>query len=378
MIAFDCSLTRGPFDFDVAFTTGTGITGLIGPSGSGKSTVIALIAGLARPARGRVAINGTVLTDTSRGVWLPPHKRGVGLVFQDAHLFPHLSVQRNLMYGHTVTPQPQDTISFQSVIDVLGIGHLLQRSPDTLSGGERQRVAIGRALLSSPRVLAMDEPLAALETDRKLEILPFIERLRDEFAIPIVYVSHSVEEIARLATTVIKIEAGQVIAAGAPDVVLGSAAAPQSADRFDAVSTITGSFQSYDNDFGVSVLSHPAGGIVVPGRIDAISGRVRIVIRATNISLAVGRPEGVSIRTVLAGQITRIENSGPFALVAVELDGGEHIAAYVTRLAIADLCLAAGSRVHALIKSVAIDELGISGLQPKRLRDPTRIDQDGL
>ena len=190
--------------------------------------------------------------------------------------------------------------------------------------------------------------------------------------------SHSVEEIARLATTVIKIEAGQVIATGAPDVVLGSAAAPQSTDRFDAVSTITGSFQRYDNNFGVSVLSHPAGGIVVPGRIDATHCPVRIVIRATNISLAVGRPEGVSIRTVLAGQITRIENSGPFALVAVELDGGEHIAAYVTRLAIADLCLAAGSRVYALIKSVAIDELGISGLQPKRLRDPTRIDQDGL
>ncbi len=363
MIDFDCSLRRGPFDFDAAFASDAGITGLIGPSGSGKSTVIQLIAGLIRPSRGRVCVNGTVLCDTARGVWLPPHKRGVGLVFQDAQLFPHLSVHQNLMYGRTFTTQPRETISFQSVVGVLGIGHLLQRPPQTLSGGERQRVAIGRALLTSPRVLLMDEPLAALDTSRKLEILPFIERLRDEFSIPILYVSHSVEEIARLATSVIKIENGKVTATGAPDAVLGSAPSPKAGGRFEAVSTITGTFQRYDSGFGVSFLSHPAGGIVVPGRIDAAGAPVRIVIRATNVSLAIGRPEGVSIRTVLAGRIVRIENSGPFALAAIELDGGEQIAVYVTRFAVADLKLAVGGRVHALVKAVAIDELGISGMQ---------------
>lgn len=363
MIDFDCSLTRGAFDLDVAFESDAGITGLIGPSGSGKSTVIALIAGLLRPVRGRVCVDGTVLTDTAGGVWLPPHKRGVGLVFQDAQLFPHLSVRQNLMYGRYFTPQPADAIGFQPVVDVLGIGHLLDRPPQTLSGGERQRVAIGRALLTSPRVLAMDEPLAALDTSRKLEILPFIERLRDEFHIPILYVSHSVEEIARLATRVIKIEGGKVVANGSPDAVLRSSAAPRGGERFDAVSTITGTLVRYDSDFGVSVLSHPAGGIVIPGRIDAAGAAVRIVIRATNISLAVARPEGVSIRTILAGKITSIENSGPFAQVAMELDGGERITAYVTRLAIADLALTPGSRVHALIKAVAIDEVGVSGLQ---------------
>jgi molybdate transport system ATP-binding protein len=363
MIDFDCSFTRGSFDLDVAFTSEAGITGLIGPSGSGKSTVIALIAGLLRPARGKICVDGAVLTDTAGGEWLPPHKRGVGLVFQDAQLFPHLSVRQNLMYGRYFTPQPADAPSFQLVVDVLGIGHLLDRPPQTLSGGERQRVAIGRALLTSPRVLLMDEPLAALDTNRKLEILPFIERLRDEFSIPMLYVSHSVEEIARLATTVVKIESGKVVATGPPGLVLQSFPALRADERFDAVSTISGTVLRYDSDFGVSILAHPAGGIVVPGRIDAAGAVVRIVIRATNISLAVARPEGVSIRTVLAGQITSIENRGPFALAAIVLDGGEHITAYVTRLAIADLGLAHGSRVHALIKSVAIDELGISGMQ---------------
>ncbi|MEQ1695500.1 MAG: molybdenum ABC transporter ATP-binding protein [Hyphomicrobiaceae bacterium] len=362
MIDFDCSLSRGTFNFDVAFKSTAGITGLFGPSGSGKSTVIQLIAGLVRPSRGRIAITGRVLADTARGISLPPHKRGIGLVFQDAQLFPHLSVTQNLTYGRYFTPQPKDTISFEAVVSVLGIGHLLQRSPLTLSGGERQRVAIGRALLASPGLLLMDEPLAALDTNRKLEILPFIERLRDEFTIPILYVSHSVEEIARLATTVIKMEAGTVAAAGAPDAVLG-AVVPKAAERFDAISTITGSLQSYDSDFGVSILNHPAGAIVVPGRIDAARGPIRVVLRATNISLASARPEAVSIRTVLKGRVTGIENSGPFALTSIELDGGERIAAYVTRLAIADLELAAGKPVYALVKSVAIDEIGISGLQ---------------
>ena len=267
MISFNCSLKRGEFDFNVAFQSDVGITGLFGPSGSGKSTVIQLLAGLIRPSRGRIAINDLALVDSARGLWLPPHKRGVGLVFQDAQLFPHLTVHQNLLYGRYFTPQPKDTISFQSVIDVLGIGHLLERSPATLSGGERQRVAIGRALLTSPRILAMDEPLAALDTNRKLEILPFIERLRDEFAIPILYVSHSVEEIARLASTVIKIENGKVAVTGSPDGVLRSVVAPKAEERFATVSTITGSLMRYDNEFQVSILNHPAGSIVVPGRI---------------------------------------------------------------------------------------------------------------
>lgn len=364
MIAFDCSLQRGSFDFDVAFTSDAGITGLIGPSGSGKSTVIQLIAGLIQPSRGRIAINRAALTDTAHGTWLPPHKRGVGLVFQDAQLFPHLTVRQNLMYGRHFTQHQANTISLEAVVDVLGIGHLLQRAPDTLSGGERQRVAIGRALLSSPRILLMDEPLAALDTNRKLEILPFIERLRDEFSIPILYVSHSVDEIARLAAKVVKIANGKVVAAGSPNAVLTTSAAPKGAERFEAISTITATFDRFDSEFGVSHLKHPAGTIIVPGRIDAASAPVRMVIRATNVSLAAQRPERISIRTILTGKIATIETSGPFALVTILLDGGETITSYVTRLSVADLRLTAGDRVCALVKSVSINELSLWGIPP--------------
>jgi molybdate transport system ATP-binding protein len=363
MIDFDCSLSRNQFAFKAAFESDAGITGLFGPSGSGKSTIIQLIAGLVRPARGRILVDGKVLVDTEHGVRLPPHKRGVGLVFQDAQLFPHLSVRQNLTYGRFFAPARNESILLSSVIDVLGIGHLLDRSPQTLSGGERQRVAIGRALYSSPTLLLMDEPLASLDTDRKLEILPFIESLRDEFSIPILYVSHSVEEIARLATTVVRIENGAIVSVGSPDAVLSPQAVPRSGERFEAVSTVSGTFQHYDAEFGVSSIKHPAGVIVVPGRITATGVPVRVVVRATNISLSAGRPEHLSIRSILAGRIVRIDNSGPYALVAVELKGGDRIIAYVTRLAIHNLGLSPGDEVHALVKSVAIDELGVSGLQ---------------
>ena len=214
MIAFDCTLTRPRFAFDAAFTSDAPVTGLIGPSGSGKSTLVHLIAGLLRPARGRIVVDGMVLTGTAAGVNLPPHKRGIGLVFQDAHLFPHMSVRRNLTYGRDLGPKTEHPIGFDAVVAMLGIEHLLESAPRTLSGGERQRVAIGRALLASPRLLLMDEPLASLDSARKLEILPFIERLNAEFAIPILYVSHAVEEVARLAQTVVKLDHGHVAASG--------------------------------------------------------------------------------------------------------------------------------------------------------------------
>jgi molybdate transport system ATP-binding protein len=363
MITFDCRLARPDFTFDAAFEAGRGVTALFGPSGSGKSTAIRLLAGLERPDEGRIALGETALVDTRKKLRVPPHRRRIGLVFQDALLLPHLSVKSNLTYGRWFTPAPERKVGFEDVVEVLGIGHLLDRRPATLSGGERQRVAIGRALLTSPRLLLMDEPLASLDASRKLEILPFIERLRDEFAIPIVYVSHAVEEVARLAAKVIKLEQGHVVAAGTPAEVLAPASLADAVDRFDAISILTAPVKQHLPDYGVTVLEHPAGDIIVPGRVQG-EGPVRIAIRATNVTLAVGRPGNVSVRTVLHGEVVKLEtDSGPFALATIVLHGGEVLKAYATRLATDGLGLDVGDEVHALVKAVAIDERSVPGLR---------------
>lgn len=365
MIAFDCRLSRPSFLFDAKFEMHGGVTALFGPSGSGKTTALRLLAGLERPERGAITVAGEPIVDVARGIWVPAHRRRMGLVFQDAQLFPHLSVHANLVYGQWFTPRPQRRVQFAPVVDVLGLGHLLERRPATLSGGERQRVAIGRALLTSPRVLLMDEPLASLDARRKLEILPFVERLRDEFDIPIVYVSHAVEEVARLAQRVVRLEQGKVAAVGPPTEVLSIASLSQSAERFDAVSLLTGQVARYLPDYGVTIIAHPAGEIVVPGRIEASDRPVRVAIRATNVTISIGRPANLSIRTALAGRITRIDtDEGPLALATIGLVGGDVLQAYVTRLARDELGLDAGDEVLALVKAVAIDERGVPGLQP--------------
>jgi molybdate transport system ATP-binding protein len=201
---------RGDFILDLAFRSEARVVALFGPSGSGKSSVLHAVAGLFRPSEGRIAVDGRVLLDTKEGVHVPAHRRGIGYVFQEGRLFPHLSVRRNLLYGRALSPRVGRYGSLEEVVALLGIGHLLHRRPQTLSGGEKQRVAIGRALLASPRLLLMDEPLAALDEARKAETLPYIERLRDEMRVPILYVSHSRAEIDRLTEAVIRIENGRV------------------------------------------------------------------------------------------------------------------------------------------------------------------------
>lgn len=364
MIEFDCALTRERFNLDVVFENGPGVIALFGPSGSGKSTVINLIAGLDRPQRGRIVLDGKALLDTARGVFVPPHRRRVGLVFQDAQLFPHLTVRQNLTYGRFFTPSMDRRVQLGPVVETLGIGHLLGRFPATLSGGERQRVAIGRALLASPRLLLMDEPLASLDANRKLEILPFIEILRDEFKIPIVYVSHAVEEVVRLAAKVVRLADGKVVASGPPAEALTPSSLGRAADRFDVVSMITATVVRREAEFGVTLLEHPAGEILLPGNAGEEGAHVRVAIRATNVTLALGRPGNVSVRTALKGRVTRVEtDNGPFALVWVELIGGDRVYAYATRIAIDELGLDAGDDVYVLVKAVSIDERGVSGLR---------------
>lgn len=361
MISFSCRFARSRFLLDAEFSAHAGCVALFGPSGSGKTTIARLIAGLERPDKGRIAIGPHVLVDTQARLEVPVHKRRVGLVFQEGQLLPHLSVRQNLEYGRSFVRERQPAVTLDTVVDLLGIGHLLEARPATLSGGERQRVAIGRALLASPRVLVMDEPLASLDAARKLEILPFIERLRDELHMPIVYVSHAVEEVARLASTVVRVSGGKVTGQGTPAEVFAAAnPGPISDGRFDVVSFVSGRVVRELPAYAMTLVAHPAGEIVLPGRFGNASS-LRVAIPATGVTIATARPSDISVRTILKGRVSTITNeTGPSALVVVELEGGDRISAALTLFAVAELDLAPGRDVYALIKSVSIDEMSVA------------------
>lgn len=351
MIDVEIRQRIGDFQLDIGFSGGSGVTALFGPSGSGKSTIIKVVAGLTKLDAGRVVLDGTVLAEGG-GRQTPPYRRRIGVVFQEARLFPHLSVRHNLRYGRLFTPRGERRIAEGPVIDTLGIGHLLGRHPATLSGGEQQRVAIGRALLASPRLLLMDEPLASLDAARRLEILPLIETLRDEFGIPIIYVSHAVEEVARLAGKVVVLEAGRIAREGSPADVFRIAT-----DRFEIMSVVTGQLGMPDSAFQLTPVETPAGIVWLNGVVRPEGRTVRVLVHATDVALATHRPEGVTIRTVLAGTVAAVPDSqGPSVTIDVALDGGGLLAASVTRAAVADLDLKPGRSVFALVKSVALDE----------------------
>ena len=364
MISVDASLRLSSFDLDIAFENDEGVTALFGRSGSGKSTTINLIAGLARPDRGRIVLDGRTLVDTEAGVFVPKHRRRIGLVFQDTQLFPHLSVRQNLLFGRWFAPKAERNIAFEPVVETLGIGHLLARKPALLSGGEKQRVALGRALIASPRILLMDEPLASLDQERKLEILLLIERLRDEFRIPIVYVSHAVEEVARLASRVVVLDGGRVVAVGRVEDVLGSGLSAAGISRFARSSVLTGKLTSIDAAYGLTEIAHPAGTIWLVGHAGPIGRETRIVIKSTDITLAKTRAEAISVRTTLAGKVTCIEtDDGPIAGVSIALEGHGQLYALATRKAIDELGLARGDRVFALVKTVALDERAVAATE---------------
>lgn len=219
MLAVDVEKQLGALRLSVGFKAAGGATALFGPSGAGKTSVVNMIAGLLRPDRGTIAIGDTVLFDAARGINVPPHQRRVGYVFQEGRLFPHLSVRQNLDYGRRMSGRPRDPKELERIVALLDIGHLLDRRPGMLSGGERQRIAVGRALLMQPRTLLLDEPLASLDAAHKREILPYLVRLRDEAAIPIVYVSHTAAEIRRIATTVVWLDSGHVVATGGTELL---------------------------------------------------------------------------------------------------------------------------------------------------------------
>ncbi len=356
MIEVDVEERLGAFHLDVRFEADAPIVGLFGRSGAGKTSVVNAIAGVGKPHRGTIRINGQVLLDTSRGVDLPPEQRRVGYVFQDALLFPHLDVLANLTYGQRLRAPAERFIAQERVVDLLGLGGLLKRKPRTLSGGEKQRVAIGRALLAQPRILLMDEPLAALDVTRKAEILDYVERLRDELAIPIVYVSHSVAEITRLADTVVVLSEGKCLAVGDVEDVMGRADLRPATGRYEAGSLVDAEVLRHDEASELTTLRFDGGELLVPKVDAAIGDRVRARIRARDVSLAITRPEGISILNILAGRVVSVEASlGPIVEVQVAV-GSATLAARISRRSKEMLDIRAGRDVFVLVKAISFDQ----------------------
>jgi molybdate transport system ATP-binding protein len=348
----------GKFSLDVAFDTpAKGLTALFGPSGCGKTTVLRCAAGLQRMPGGFFAVGDDIWQDGAH--FLPPYRRPIGFVFQEASLFAHMSVRRNLLYGQKRAGAEGTTlrVQFDEVVDLLGIEKLLERSPLRLSGGERQRVAVGRALLSQPKLLLMDEPLSALDRFTKEDILPYLERLHASLAIPVLYVSHDIAEVERLADHIVLLEKGQVVASGALRDIQSDPASPL-ARLEDAAVSLVGRINAQDTEYGLTMLDVKGGQLFVPAIEGSPGDARRIRITASDVSLAKG---GSSDSTILNNLPARIISAQPQGLYQVNVviglgaDGaGERVLSHITRKSWDGLRLFEGSQVSVQIKSVAL------------------------
>ena len=361
----DVALSRPSFELAASFRTGPGVTALFGRSGSGKTTLVNMVAGLIRPDRGRILVDGRALFDSAARIDLPSHRRRVGYVFQESRLFPHLTVRQNLLYGSWFRGQSFRLGSIDQIVELLGIGDLLMRRPASLSGGEKQRVSIGRAVLSDPAMLLMDEPLASLDEARKGEILPYLERLRDELDLPILYVSHSVPEVVRLATTMIVLSAGKVLANGPVEEVMGRPELFPAAGRYEAGSVLDARVVAHDAEFGLTELETAGGVLRVPRLDNAVGSRLRVLIRARDVMIATERPHQISALNILAGRIVALQDDGrPIGEATIAVGEGA-IRARITRRSMSQLGLAPGREVFAVVKTVAIDHKSF-GQYPER------------
>jgi len=354
-------LQRADFALDVDLRLpGKGLTALLGPSGSGKTTCLRVLAGLEPQAQGSVSVLGEVWQDSARRIFRPVHQRAIGYVFQEASLFDHLNVKDNLQFGFKRTPVGERQHGWDHGLALLGIGHLLRRMPHELSGGERQRVAMARALATSPRVLLMDEPLAALDAARKAEILPWLEQLHERLDIPVVYVTHSADEVARLADHVVLLEQGRVLAHGPvaelmtrPDLPL--AHGDSAAALIDAVTC------GLQSDSGLCELRFDGGTLLLPQtRSTPLPDRtpVRVRIQARDVSLSLVMPEHTSVLNILNAHVTDLADDGPgqvlVGLRVAGAGGGTRLLSRISRLSCERLAIAPGLPVYAQIKGVAM------------------------
>ena len=349
-------LDHGAFRLQAEFSApARGITALFGPSGSGKTTVLRCVAGLERAA-GSFRFGDEVWQDDSRGIFVPTYQRPIAYVFQEASLFPHLSVRRNLEYGWKLVPAAERRVGFDDAVALLGIEHLLSRAPVRLSGGERQRVAIARALLTSPRLLLMDEPLSALDHQSKLDILPYLERLHGELDIPVLYVSHSPDEVARLADTLVLLQQGNVHAVGPAMEMLVRLDLPL-AQADDAGAVIDAVVAEHDDAYHLTVLQFDGGQILVPRDELAVGRPVRLRIHARDVSLALEHHHDSSILNVLPAQVMELQPAGDAQLLVKLCAGGKErtpLLARITRKSGDILNVRPGMKLYAQVKSVAL------------------------
>jgi molybdate transport system ATP-binding protein len=333
---------------------GRGVSALFGHSGSGKTSCLRCFAGLDHPQQGYLQVAGELWQDSTSGHFLPAHRRAIGYVFQDANLFPHLSVRRNLEYGQRRIPAAQRQVALEQALELLGIGHLLERLPASLSGGERQRVGIARALLTSPRLLLMDEPLASLDLKRKLEVLPYLERLHQELEIPVLYVSHAPDEVARLADHLVLLDEGQVRASGPLKETLLRADLPFALED-DAEAVIDGRVAGHDAAYQLLELHLPGSEarLRLPHAALPVGHEVRVKIKARDVSLGLQRAEGSSLLNLLPVTVDDWRALDAQVLLTLRL-GEQRLLARITRYSFDQLGIQAGQALWAQVKSVSL------------------------
>ena len=362
MLSVNISQAFGSFRLETQFEVEEGsITAIFGKSGAGKTSTINAIAGLTRPDVGVIQIGNTTLFDQNLRINLPIYKRQIGYVFQDDRLFPHMTVRNNLIYG---TPKNRDVANSLNLTDITGLlelAPLLERRPRTLSGGEKQRVAIGRALLSNPKLLLMDEPLASIDVQHRFEILPFIQRVREKTGITIIYVTHALEEVIFIADQIILLSEGRVTAQGTVEEIMSRLDLHPMTSRFDAGAVISAIYSGYDREFDLGELSFDGGTLRIAGLNAEIGIHLRAHIRARDVSLMLDKPKDTSVLNVFKGELIEIRHEdGPQLDLLINI--GTPLIARITRKSLNDLNLDIGSKVYAMIKAVAIDRktLGIN------------------
>ncbi len=343
----------GDFSLEVGFEApASGVTALFGPSGSGKTSVLRIVAGLLRPESATIRINGETWQDDTR--FVPPHHRAIGYVFQEASLFPHLSVEQNLRYGLRRIKQSEQRIVFDEAVSLLGISGLLGRGVQRLSGGERQRVAIARALLTSPRLLLMDEPLSALDHTARQTILPYLERLYDELALPVLYVSHDPTEVARLADHLVLLDSGKVLAQGhASDLMTRLDLPPARFDHAEAI--LEGSVSAHDDTFQLTWIGMHGGRVAVPRQPIPVGHHTRVAIQARDVSLSLSSHSDTSILNILPVEVIDTQEHGETQLmVRLRLLDGQTLLSRITRRSAVALGIGEGMMLYAQVKSVAL------------------------
>ena len=355
MLSVNITKVFGSFRLETQFEVEEGsITAIFGKSGAGKTSTINAIAGLTRPDVGVIQIGNTTLFDQNLRINLPIYKRQIGYVFQDDRLFPHMTVRNNLIYG---TPKNRDVANSLNLTDITGLlelAPLLERRPRTLSGGEKQRVAIGRALLSNPKLLLMDEPLASIDVQHRFEILPFIQRVREKTGITIIYVTHALEEVIFIADQIILLSEGQVTAQGTVEEIMSRLDLHPMTSRFDAGAVISAIYSGYDREFDLGELSFDGGILRIAGLNAEIGIHLRAHIRARDVSLMLDKPKDTSVLNVFKGELIEIRHEdGPQLDLLINI--GTPLIARITRKSLNDLNLGIGSKVYAMIKAVAID-----------------------